>query len=663
MNCAPDYELTNFIGIMSIYPTTTLFYDRTQVPALNVDFNDTLTPLLYHMAREENDLGVDWNSWDYTYSLDGQGRTFVNPPENLVDSRTYLVDPDTFEIAQMTGLEYYFDYGLQMPEDYWRRDSTGNWILISQEGTRTGTETTLMPESQLIDLGSRVVDLSMVQMVATKNPDGSDFVVQLNIYDLLPNQDHACRVAGKVVDLTYDSAPLSGSAFGGVGSVTYQTRTTAKTNNDGRLTAKFVMPEGVAAGSIPITVFYYADPVVSSATSSMFSSGFVQSNQNTTIGFEAPVVRTSDITETYDEQRRVAYDPIAQSFLVEYDNTYVSAVGLYFKSKHSTLGITVELRDMVNGNPGNHVFATKKLASGSVNVSDTGTAETVFTFENVLAYKKDEWYCYVIKPEQNNTSYEIFCAEKSEIDLLTGQRIVQPHNGIMFHSPNLNSWQQLTTRDLKFNLYKSNFVDSAAIQWDEVPGILASRFITKVDEVASGDTRIKWFYSLDSGVSWVSYNPKIDVNLEAITSKLLLRADVTSLGGSYQIAGDVGIQLRIHNDEANYITTASFFPDALNLPNTIFAFADVDAASVNGSGETDITAYYSVDDGDTWTELPLKSGYTPTTTTDPYYRYEWELASPITEFDMFRGRLHFSTTNKSKTPRIANGVSFICSRE
>lgn len=629
MNCAPDYELTNYYGSMEVYPTTALFLDKEQLPALKADFENNLTAALTDITANMHHP-INWSEW-----------------------RDDTVITETITAANM--------------------------YVTTTTSTREGLQNQLsiLPGAKTVNLGDRVVDMSLTPMVQTKNTDGSPFVVQLDMKNLLPNQDHTCTVAGKPVSLVYDDSPQSGVAFGSVGTNTYNGLTTAKVDNDGRLTAKFEMPTGIEAGAFPITVFYYANRSISSATSSMFSSGFVQKNQGTVLGYESPQVTITP--QIFNEEREEvdigwyaspgAGDPIAQSFLIKNDGIYVSAVGLYFKEKHSTLGITCYIKDMVNGKPGNHIYATKYLGPGDINTHPLGEDETVFTFPEVLYYQPGQQFCFVVKPELNNTDYKIMCAEKSQIDLVTGTRIVQPHDGVMFHSPDLISWQEMTTRDLKFKLYKSNFTDQAAIQWKEITGVQASRFITKVDEVAMGDTRIKWYYTTNfnyvtpANTVWESYLPKIDVDLEAITQKITLRADVTTLGGSYQIAGRVGIKLRLHNTSANYVSYPQFFSDPLNLPNTIFAFADIDAASVNGSGETDVTAYYSVDDGLTWTELPKKSGYTPVATTDPFYRYEWELASPITAFDQFRGRLEFTTTNASKTPRVWNGVSFICSKE
>jgi hypothetical protein len=88
---------------------------------------------------------------------------------------------------------------------------------------------------------------------------------------------------------------------------------------------------------------------------------------------------------------------------------------------------------------------------------------------------------------------------------------------------------------------------------------------------------------------------------------------------------------------------------------------DLDADGTNGGGETFVTPYFSVDDGVTWIELEPKVGYTPTISTDPYYRYEFE-SEVITEFSQMRPRLYFETTNKARTPRVMNPV-FICSKE
>jgi hypothetical protein len=153
---------------------------------------------------------------------------------------------------------------------------------------RTKVTVSVLPGAKTMQLGNRVVDLTLCPMVRTKNEDGSPFEITLSITGLLPNQDHACKIVGIPFNLIYDSVPSNKAGL--AGTHTLNGKTTACTSNDGMLTAKFEMPLGVKVGSIPIVVFYYADPSISIATTVFSSRGFTQVNQGTTIGYEAPQV-------------------------------------------------------------------------------------------------------------------------------------------------------------------------------------------------------------------------------------------------------------------------------------------------------------------------------------------------------------------------------------
>jgi hypothetical protein len=228
-------------------------------------------------------------------------------------------------------------------------------------------------------------------------------------------------------------------------------------------------------------------------------------------------------------------DPLAQTFSLS-ELTYVSAIGLFFQAKHTTLGYRVELRNVVNGYPGPEAYASKYLPASSITVSADSSVETTFTFDNVLGFKPNTEFCFVGIPEQSNTGYELWCSELGTIDMLTGQRITtHPHDGVLFHSPNNTTWDPWTKRDLKFKLYKSNFEGDMQIVFDNLTGVEASRLVVAFDEFVAPGTNVKWSYSVDGGSTWDAFNPYIERNLENIIEQIQLRIDVTSTQGSYSI--------------------------------------------------------------------------------------------------------------------------------
>ena len=579
VNGASDFVYTDYYGHMQITPETCVWMDEEQLPQVNIDFDDQFTQLIDTLnPLLAND--ITWGAWSTTGTWRGQ------PQENL-----------------------------------W----AGGEIQ-----TRTGTITQLVPGAMTQETISGVVDLSLQGFMRTTDDNGDPFTISLDMVGLMPNVDHACTIAGIPVDLTYDSSPVN--AAGLVGTATYLTKTTARTSNDGALTATIEIPEGVLAGNAPIKVFYYDDPDISVCYANFYSAGLREQKQDTVIGL--PTVSTSTIVTSQQTQtiQTWSMEPLAQTFNLP-TLTYVSAVGLFFQAKHATKGYTVQLRNVVNGYPGPEVYAEKHLTSSEISISSDSSTETVFTFDNVLGFRPAAEWCFVGLPDDSNTGYELWCAELGTIDVLTGERITTQHSngGVLFHSPNNTAWDPWTKRDLKFKLYRSNFENDCQIVFDNLTGVEASRLVLAFDQFVAPGTNVKWSYSIDGGAKWLSFNPYIDQDLEDVIEQIKLRIDVTATGGSYEIVDQyVGIILLYHDASANYIGRNEFFTDPLLYPNMISASAYIDADNVNSGIGTLVKCYGTVDDGVSWFLIPTKEGYTPVAADDPYYVYQFQTPDEAT---------------------------------
>lgn len=155
-------------------------------------------------------------------------------------------------------------------------------------------------------------------------------------------------------------------------------------------------------------------------------------------------------------------DPMAQTFIVEneVDGVMVTAVDLFFRKKSATHSITVQLREVINGYPGNKIvpFSTVTLAPAQVQVSELSSVPTTFTFSSPVYLKNNVEYAIVILPENNNTDYEVWVSELGQNQLLTGDRITQqPYVGVLFIPNNNTAWTALESEDLKFTLHKAQF--------------------------------------------------------------------------------------------------------------------------------------------------------------------------------------------------------------
>jgi hypothetical protein len=164
-------------------------------------------------------------------------------------------------------------------------------------------------------------------------------------------------------------------------------------------------------------------------------------------------------------------EPLAQTFMITGDDghgVFIPKVDLYFREKHATLGVTVEIRDVVNGYPGDHLvpYSQKYLEPSDVNISTTaedGTVtfnETAVTFDSPVYLTSGKEYCIVLKPQGNNTGYTHWVSELGKNEVGTTNRITASdltNEGVLFTSVNNRTWSAFQAEDLKFKLYRCDF--------------------------------------------------------------------------------------------------------------------------------------------------------------------------------------------------------------
>ena len=158
-------------------------------------------------------------------------------------------------------------------------------------------------------------------------------------------------------------------------------------------------------------------------------------------------------------------DPIAQTFYVEGMpfGCYVTNLDIYFRTKSSSAPITLQLREVVNGYPGNRVIPFGEVTLDpidvtAISVSEDATAATTFTFPSPVYLQNNTEYCFVLLPAGNSPDYNIWVSELGENELGTENRISeQPHVGLLFTSANDRSWTAHQAEDIKFTLRRANF--------------------------------------------------------------------------------------------------------------------------------------------------------------------------------------------------------------
>jgi hypothetical protein len=122
--------------------------------------------------------------------------------------------------------------------------------------------------------------------------------------------------------------------------------------------------------------------------------------------------------------------------------------------------------------------------------------------------------------------------------------------------------------------------------------------------------------------------------METIIEDIDLKAMVTSLGGSYQmLSPQSGIVFMLHYPSGWCVCTNEDYPDALDYPNVVKCYVDLDTDVTGPLGAQtvrSITPYYSHDNGDTLVEIEQDTTYDPTLQSMPYYKYLFTTPSPAT---------------------------------
>ena len=158
-------------------------------------------------------------------------------------------------------------------------------------------------------------------------------------------------------------------------------------------------------------------------------------------------------------------NPIAQTFTIEGTSSvalpgiFLTQIGVFFKSKSATAGISCVVCQTTNGIPNtSKVMGSVYKSASSVTVSEDSSSETIFTFSTPIMAASGQTYAFYVYPESNSPDYNMWVSEIGGVDKITGRAITQqPYPGVMFISSNGNTWTPVQTQDIKFNLYRANF--------------------------------------------------------------------------------------------------------------------------------------------------------------------------------------------------------------
>jgi hypothetical protein len=181
------------------------------------------------------------------------------------------------------------------------------------------------------------------------------------------------------------------------------------------------------------------------------------------------VISTQAVSQSTSQNVNIVwYDPLAQSFLVE-DSTgvFLTRCDVFFRSKDDTdIPVTFQIRTMQGGFPTRKVlpFSEIILEPNQVSTSGDGSVATSFAFKAPVYLEGGQEYCICLA--SNSTKYSVYICRIGENDLLTQTFISnQPTLGSLFKSQNASTWEPSQWEDLKFTLYRADFIQSGSAEF------------------------------------------------------------------------------------------------------------------------------------------------------------------------------------------------------
>ena len=206
------------------------------------------------------------------------------------------------------------------------------------------------------------------------------------------------------------------------------------------------------------------------------AQGVLETRQKTVNAVRNSEIALNEVSETrsntiYSDERTIRdtgwYDPLAQTFFVRSKGgTFITKVDVFFATKDINVPVRLQIREVVNGYPGQQIlpFSKVSLTPDKVNISTDGVnpdvdgipLATTFTFESPVYLMDNTEYCIVLLSDSNN--YRVWISNLGDKSVGTDRFISeQPYAGVLFKSQNASTWTANQEQDLKFTLYRAKF--------------------------------------------------------------------------------------------------------------------------------------------------------------------------------------------------------------
>lgn len=391
---------------------------------------------------------------------------------------------------------------------------------------------------------------------------------------------------------------------------------TVTADKNGVASGKFVIPEGVMAGTKQVEV---------RGVEQGGSRGFAQfTGQGTLVTNTLQNVTTTRITRW-----NVSVDPLAQTFTLG-RAAQIVGIDLWFTAVGSDA--RVQLRETSNGVPSRMVLADVVVPMTSISL----TGHTRVLFDAPVPVQSGEEYAFVIMCDDAKTALAI--AELGKMDSVTQTWVTsQPYTvGTLLSSSNASTWTAHQDKDLTFRILEAQFAPSIR----EIDmGTVTLNAATDLVLLAMEDT--------PSATARIEY----DLTLPDKSALRVAAGQITRFASA--VTGNVGVKATLRGTPQ---TSSVLWPGTQVISGTVQSRADYYTKSITATDAAKAVLIYDavVPSGATVTpKIRKDNGTWQTLTADGVTNQgdglaEYRFTCPLANVDLIKAQFALTGTNTAR---------------
>jgi len=452
-----------FIGKLFLNPEIDVWTDTKQLSDNALSIGPTAANLPQAVTEWD-----EWRLLNTGVHVDGVGRPSLeynkwvqNPFYNQTGNYS---TGDFYRIISGNGIANYLKPTTDTP---WSDQRVTDWTSYSRNGITTSFSGV---SESTVTLGNRVVDVSIVPYIRPQTiiVNARGLKAFTRVYVFFDGEDVSQYVTPlTAAEYALGSAVRTRPVAGTEGSA-------IRTDSAGWTYFRLRLPQEkrFRVGQKEIVVTDNPTNSIDASTyakSYFVAQGLVQQKQRDILTTRTPIIEVTPVTQTKTDQKILYIDNpscAAYSFYVKapvgQEGMFMTKTDLYMSSKHPTLGIWVEIREMDNagGITRNQVpFSEVWIDSDDITISADGINNPlVITYPSPVFLYSDRQYAFVIHTIGLNPDTYFWISRLGETDLRTGQKInARPLTGTFYTTNNNLNWDMVPDIDLRCTFYRASF--------------------------------------------------------------------------------------------------------------------------------------------------------------------------------------------------------------